>query len=167
MYYGLAMLREFEYVYRTRGLMAAGTTTSSAGATSPTPLAKAAARSSLSLLLFSLQTATALVALAGLFVAIWAAEEVFTARVSEPFANPLGRTPTADSLKAASSVLTAAVLLLAVLHAVFDHRLRVLVGLALPGQSLLDVLWSARGAQLGICLLQAAAQRMNPLPGVK
>ena len=34
----------------------------------------------------------------------------------------------------------------------FDHRLRVLVGLALPGQSLLDLLWSARGAQLGLRL---------------
>lgn len=173
------MLRELDFVARnTRGLCTAAPSRSPpSGAPSLDPNERAAERelqarraravkerAMLSFAAYVLRVCTAVMSLAGLFLAIWAAEVIFTARVEEPFTNPLGRCALADSLKTASSVLTAVVAALFSACWVCEWRLRLSVGLALQGQTLQEALffsWEGR-----LALLQLAALLVHCPAGV-
>ena len=136
------------------------------------------AREKLAFTAYALHVGTAILCMAGLCVAIWAAEEVFTARVAEPFTNPQGRGAAADALKAASSVLTAAAVACAAARHYCLWRLRPHDGLVLRGDAvvagsphdglmlrggyaLVDALASPRGrlalAQLALLLVHCPA----------
>jgi hypothetical protein len=163
------MLREANFVSDHAAALFQTFPSAAAAAAAPPPDAGALraaalkAREKLALTAYALHVGTAFLCMAGLCVAIWAADEVFTARVMEPFTNPQGRSAAADALKGFSSVLTAAAVACAAAHHFCLWRLHPHCdGLVLRGgNALADALASARGrlalAQLALLLVHCPA----------